>query len=357
MMNLKKAAFLFCLVVLPSANSLKAQIESVKFLLEYNTMTGNFDVSVFIVGGKATSIARRTLANTQVSIMVPTGASVEIAERFMPLQNNQTYTGTIPNPWKKSFHVVSPIFFPDYDIHSIIPTLSPPSHFNYIESGDTIKLFSLDIKLLSGCLSDVKLFERDMDMYCGPGWGGGDFTQGMSIGSISQLYVGNLTPSNTNVNFQNFQMDVNQELTLESSISGLGLWVFASDSTGMRLMNLSPGIAEIKAFEEAQGKYTFICKNDSITDVSCIVLPVKTSVFEEDRRNDLKIFPNPFTDVIYTSNGKNWDSMEIHNLHGHLIWKSNGLNNEMNTSSWQPGVYQVSFVQNGYRLVKKIIKI
>lgn len=357
MMNIKKAIFLFGLSVLPFASGLIAQIDSVKYLLEYNTSTGNFDISVFIVGGKATTVSRRTLSKTQISIIIPTGASLEIAERFMPLENNQTYTGTIPNAWKKSAHVVNPVVFPDYDIHSIAPAFSTPSQFNNVESGDTIKLFSVDIKLRSGCLSDVKLFEREMNMYCGPGLGGGDFSQGMSIGSIKELYAGNLNPSHSKVNFQNLQMDVNQEFTLESSVSGFGQWAFGSDSTGMRLTNLTPGTAVITAFEEAQGKYTIICKNDSITDVNCIVLPTKTSVINENSGIDLKIFPNPFTDFINIPNVKIWDQIQIHNLHGQLIWQSKGLINEINTATWQAGVYQISFVQGGNRVIKKLIKI
>lgn len=72
---------------------------------------------------------------------------------------------------------------------------------------------------------------------------------------------------------------------------------------------------------------------------------------------EINIYPNPSSDVIYFQSGQSWDRVQIHNLQGQLIWQSNGLIKEINTTTWQTGVYQVSFVQGGHRVVKKLIKI
>ncbi|MBK8549498.1 MAG: hypothetical protein IPL63_19825 [Saprospiraceae bacterium] len=43
-------------------------------------------MKIYIAGGSANSIAQRTQANAQISVMVPTGATLEISKRYMPLK-------------------------------------------------------------------------------------------------------------------------------------------------------------------------------------------------------------------------------------------------------------------------------
>ncbi|MBK8079877.1 MAG: hypothetical protein IPK25_06090 [Saprospiraceae bacterium] len=50
-----------------------AQIDSVKYLLEYNSVEDEFDMKIYIAGGSANSIAQRTQANAQISVIVPSG--------------------------------------------------------------------------------------------------------------------------------------------------------------------------------------------------------------------------------------------------------------------------------------------
>ena len=72
---------------------------------------------------------------------------------------------------------------------------------------------------------------------------------------------------------------------------------------------------------------------------------------------EINLYPNPTNDVVYIQSGQDWDQVQIHNPMGQLIWKSNGLVHQTNTSTWQPGIYMVSFMQGGNRVIKKLIKI
>ncbi|MBK9045034.1 MAG: Ig-like domain-containing protein [Saprospiraceae bacterium] len=187
-------AFLCSLFLTPNV---QAQVTSVNYQLKYNTDSCRYDAFIIINAGTATSVARRTQTNAQYSIVVPTGTGISVARSYMPLKDNQTYTGTEPAPWTITTSVIAPAAAPDYDFHSITPNLATASQYNNLASGDTVKIFSIDVDRINACGDSIWIFRNGIDPGSGaPGMGGGDFRNGFTIGGPSQRYNANATQKN-----------------------------------------------------------------------------------------------------------------------------------------------------------------
>lgn len=355
-MNIKKVVLFFCLAVLPFASSLKAQIDSVKYLLQYNPQEDVFDMYLYIAGGKATSVLQRTATNTQISVLVPTGATFSIFKKYMPLQNNQNYAGTKPTEWSMGYSVIKPTIIPEYDIYSVVPLLSPSSQYNNLNTGDSIKIFSLKIKLKSGCFADVKLFDSSIAPPDSPAFNGADFSQGVTIGGTKPLFKGILPSLNPAVNQQSLSMGIHEEVTLMSSIPNSGEWAFWSADTGMELNHGTPGIATLKSTDLASGEYTLICQNDSITDVVCVSVQESSGNTDQFALSSPLVYPNPVFDVLNIQEN-DFDKMEIRDISGVVLWKSNQKANSIDISYWKPGLYVIHFIQGDQTRYAKFIKL
>lgn len=183
----------------------KSQVTKVKFQIRYNTALsvdtlGKYDCYVIITQGSATAAIDRIQGGSQYSVVVPTGSVVTLppANFNMPLQNNQSYTGTVPAQWTLSNQIFSPGAQPLSDFYGITNSSSPSAFYNNLNTGDTIKLFTLNVKLPpGGCKAGVRLFENGVDPNSSAtGMGGGDFSNGFVIGFVSggnlQDYDGNV---------------------------------------------------------------------------------------------------------------------------------------------------------------------
>ncbi|MBK8819668.1 MAG: cadherin-like domain-containing protein [Saprospiraceae bacterium] len=174
-----------------------SQITNLDYQIRYNTTTCHWDCYIIINGGSATSASHRTQSNAQYSIVVPTGAVVTKVANFNPKQNNLNYTGTIPTVWSEGSRIVAPAIMPGSDFYSFTPSLNPTSWFNNLAAGDTIKLFSLNISPTTGCGSGIRIFRNGIDPpSSAPGMGGGDFSNGYTLGGIAQRYRANLPQVN-----------------------------------------------------------------------------------------------------------------------------------------------------------------
>jgi len=171
-------------------NNLHAQVTEVDYQVKYNEVDCLWDFYIIIQEGTATIIPHRAQFNSQYSIVVPTGTTISGAPiNYMPLQNNQTYTGTVPLKWTLGTPVVNPAASPGNDFYGVTPTLSPASFYNNLAPGDTIKIFALDIGPIVECGGAVRIFNNDTDPASNaPGMGGGDFSNGFTIGGSSQIY-------------------------------------------------------------------------------------------------------------------------------------------------------------------------
>lgn len=193
-MYLKNLRFLNALVFLffTSIAGYSQTVQSVEYLLKYDSTTCWYDFNIIILEGYAEGIGQRTQFNSQITVVVPTGSTVDFAAKYMPLQSNQFYGGSLPMNWFFGTTVSDPGASPGNDFVSILPTLAPTSQYNNIYAGDTIKLFSLEINSSGTCGEGIRLFENGVD----PGSSeedmeGADFSNGFTVGGISQLYDGN----------------------------------------------------------------------------------------------------------------------------------------------------------------------
>jgi hypothetical protein len=128
--------------------------------------------------------------------VVPTGDAVNIMDRYMPLKDNQNYSGSEPLFWKMSNPAFEPAAQPENDFYPIIPTLSPASFYNDLEEGDIIKLFSFIAGTTGQYDENVRFFKNGIDPSdTAPGMNGGDYSNGFTIGSAENIYNGNAEES------------------------------------------------------------------------------------------------------------------------------------------------------------------
>lgn len=181
-----------CLLLLPVFSS--AQVQNVSYRLSFDPITNLYDCYLHVNSGTAKKLTERVQLNAQLTFLVPTGSQVDIAQSYMPLQDNQNYTGTKPMNWTKANVVAKPASDPFYDYVSVVPQLSPASFYNDLKAGEQVKLFSLKISHTDHCGDDVKLFENGQDLSSTDiGMKGADFRNGFTLGNVKQKYAKNET--------------------------------------------------------------------------------------------------------------------------------------------------------------------
>ena len=210
------------ILVVAIFSSTSGQVTGVKYLIKYNPLTTFQDCYIVVTEGSTTTSAHRVQFNGLYSLVVPTGTEIEIAQTYMPLQNNYLYDGTIPAKWAIMNKIQSPEITPDLDYCSIFPAISPASWYNNIGLGDTIKLFSLKT-LPVYCNDEVRLFDNLTDPKAGsPGLGGSDLSSVFKIGGAGDDYKGNLFEAAFCGNYQHVSgvvfNDVNSNSTWEEGI-------------------------------------------------------------------------------------------------------------------------------------------
>jgi len=188
---MKKQILFFCLLFTTSITA-SAQVTSVNYMIEYNDDTDHYDCKLIVNSGSATTLPQRIQFNAQYTVVVPTGAQLNIEERYFPLENNQNYDGTIPCMWTVSDNLIAPSNQPQNDFYSIVPNLDPICLYNDLYAGDTLTLFSIQVDI-DPCENLVRPFENGVDLISGPPYGPGDFTNGFTLGGISQIYSSNST--------------------------------------------------------------------------------------------------------------------------------------------------------------------
>ena len=191
MLNMKKSLLFFVLLFLGIINPGTSQVTSVKYLIEYNDSTSLYDCKIVIMEGEAMAYLQRIQFASLYTIVVPTGAQIQIDTLYNPKESNHSYTGTIPCLWQFGSFELSPPAQPQHDFHSVFPNLSPPSAYNDLIEGDTITLFSLIVDV-DPCDNSVRPFINGVDPSSLEMPSGGDFSNGFSLGGVDQIYDGNL---------------------------------------------------------------------------------------------------------------------------------------------------------------------
>lgn len=248
-----------------------AQVTGVKYKLEYNAVTDEFDAYIFIVSGSATTIPRRTLTNTQYTLVTPAGSNVEIVRSYMPVRNNQNYLGTEPAPWSITTSVLNPAITPHLDYHSVTPSLAVASQFNNLSAGMLIKIFSFRVSINNGCLIDVRNFINGFDPNSGaPGMGGGDYSNGFTIGGPAQRYQGNLPSGFQGIAGSGLSLTIGRSVTVTASQGGTGTWSVWTQRPGLSIVNTAPGTAVVTALDNATDQYILRYTDGVYSEFICV---------------------------------------------------------------------------------------
>lgn len=173
-------------------NDAKSQVQEIDYQIRYNDQDCLWDFYIIIVEGNATTVPQRAQFNAQYSFVVPTGTVVGNPIGNLPIQNNQSYTGTTPTEWSYGAPAINPAASPGNDFYPVAPKLAPASFFNNLTEGDTVKIFSVNMSIVPNCGEGVRIFDNATDPNSSaPGMGGGNFSNGYTLGSPTQLYDSN----------------------------------------------------------------------------------------------------------------------------------------------------------------------
>jgi hypothetical protein len=187
-----KIAFTFIFIV-GFFQIAQSQVETVKYHLRYNENRCLWEICLVIEKGSATRVLDRAQFNSQISVVIPSTSDFVIEELVMPLQANQNYNGVRPLTWFINNKVVAPQSQIESTFLGIAPVLNPTSFYNNLAEGDTIVLFRASISNLTNCGKEVRFYENGVDPSSeADGMNGGDFSNGFTLGSITQKYRGNI---------------------------------------------------------------------------------------------------------------------------------------------------------------------
>lgn len=376
------------LLFLPLLSS--AQIKNVSYRLDFDPSTNLYDCYLHVNEGKTSKLMDRVQLNAQLTFLIPTGASVEVAKNYMPLQDNQKFDGTKPMHWTKANVITKPASDPFHDYVSVVPQLSPTSFYNELKAGDKIKLFSLKINHVDHCGDDIKLFDNKNDLLSTEiGMNGADFRNGFTIGGIQQKYSKNeatITPA----------LDIIQEIKV-SVKNGIKVDVTANEDAqyapyayewttpfgvpveGKNLKISKPSFAEFGTYQlmvtDVRG-----CKQLKTVEIqSDATTPVQTwadgntnQAPESLARNNgevaqnVTIYPNPASHVFFinleTEIGTKVDLI-LTDLSGRSVLKTiysaastqRNLNIQVPTDDLTAGMYNVLARINGKESLHKVI--
>jgi len=182
--------FIFSSLLFGALN-VQAQVTGVQYAILYNSETQLLNCYIYIDEGKANGIRDRVQFNAQYSLLIPTGAQINIESSFMPLIDNQKFLGIKPVQWNISSSLISPEVIPEFDLYGLTPTLAPAGFYNNLEKGDLVKIFSISIEGDGVDVNQVRLFDNDLDPHShDKGMKNGDFSNGFTMGGYHQLYTG-----------------------------------------------------------------------------------------------------------------------------------------------------------------------
>lgn len=212
--------------------NLGGQITTVKLSLEFNESTNLFDCFLFVGSGstRPDMPIDRILFNSQISVVSHVGSEVSIADLYMPLLDNMEGNGTEPLSWVIANTFESPVERPDLKYHAIIPNLSPEGHFNNLSPGSKVRLFSISASPIDTCQYKLRLFDKQVDKHS---FNGFDFNNGITIGSTTQLYLGNIDDNFTGGEGPVIEVDSSsyceQEVVQIGTMSN-GIWISSDTS-------------------------------------------------------------------------------------------------------------------------------
>jgi hypothetical protein len=181
----QKTAFLFLFLLNFYVSFSQNQVTGVSYYMVYDTSECRYDCSIIVTEGSATFAPYRTQFNSQYTIVVPTGTVVDIEETYLPIQNNQNYSGTTPADWSIGASAFNANGL-GIDYHPISPNLNISAQYYDISENDTLKIFSFSVDGNFACGTEVRFFENGVDQNAN----GGDYSCGFTIGGPWEDFTG-----------------------------------------------------------------------------------------------------------------------------------------------------------------------
>lgn len=190
-MNISSTVQVICLAAsLSFSHTTYGQVTAVDYMINYNSSTCLYDCYIIVQQGTAITPLERTQTPLQMSLAVPSGLQVEIAESHNPVYGNIVPgTGTDPVEWRISSTITSPAVAPYYDFIAIQPYISPVGRYDELAPGDTVRVASLSITPAVHGVAGVRLWDNATDPNSTSlGMNGSDFSNGFTLGSTQQVY-------------------------------------------------------------------------------------------------------------------------------------------------------------------------
>jgi len=357
--------------------SASAQIKGISYQLSFNDKTNLFDCYLVVKKGQAVSPRERIQFNAQITLIVPTGSKLKIIQTYMPLQNNRTYNGDKPMQWSIANSSLKPDADRTHDYISIIPLLTPTAYYNNLQEGDKVKLFSADISPVTNCGADVRLFQNNADLSSAArGLGGGDYSNGFTMGGVEQKYAGNevqISPDLDvidHLDFTNTRKANKINLSLKPdalfgpfTYNWTGPEAFSSKSGNVDFDNSAAFASGLYHVEVTDSRG---CKQNKSIEVKNVnPQPNKLAVIDVTEpinivnsrinltKENVQIFPNPainyFTIQIEGENGTNV-AVDIRDMSGRVVRKNvinsvvqnNKIESNIQLDDFTPGIYNVT---------------
>jgi hypothetical protein len=175
----------FLLLLILMSNQLVGQVTKVTYDLRFNGK--NYDAYLIILNGETIQPKDRIQFNAQISIIVPSGLSVDVSSSHMPLYDNISYNGKKPLRWEISNELFNVQSLGGKSIYSIKPNFNKTAFYNDLHEGDSIKLFTLDVTPTPRNPADVRLYKNGEDA-TSKKMQGNNFSNGFTLGGVDQLY-------------------------------------------------------------------------------------------------------------------------------------------------------------------------
>jgi hypothetical protein len=173
------------LLLFLTSNQLVGQVTKVTYDLRFNGK--NYVAYLIILDGKTKQAKDRIQFNSQISIIVPSGLSVDVSSYHMPLYDNINYNGKKPMRWEISNELFNVPSLGGKSIYSIKPNFSKTAFYNDLQEGDSIKLFTIDVTPLPSNPDDVRLYRNGEDA-TSKKMQGNNFSNGFTLVGVDQLY-------------------------------------------------------------------------------------------------------------------------------------------------------------------------
>lgn len=163
-------------------------------------------------------------------------------------------------------------------------------------------------------------------------------------GFISQCRIWNLTRSHE-------EIENSKDVSLEGNETGLiGYWEL-NDGTGQIVSdktNMYPGILG--------GDFSENKKDPYWSEEACISMP--TSTLNPTENSKFSIYPNPTSDFIIVENSTNEElEISLYNEVGKLVLTRRGLNESIDVSDYNKGVYYIRVHYKNNSIIERFLKI